>query len=168
MELLVVRSDAVKARVHAAFAEAHAEAAAMFAEDERRQRYSALKLEGILDAPVGLCITCDRERCGPVVLGRTHMKTMDLYSSVCAVGNLWLAARAEGIGVGWVSIFKPESLQQALGIPASASCRSSTVASATSATSRTALNWRPRAGVSACPWSRCTWTGGNSPAPTTR
>ncbi len=114
---LVVRSDAVKARVHAAFAEAHAEAATMFADDERRQRYSALKLEGILDAPVGLCITCDRERCGPVVLGRTHMKTMDLYSSVCAVQNLWLAARAEGIGVGWVSIFKPESLQQALGIP---------------------------------------------------
>jgi 5,6-dimethylbenzimidazole synthase len=52
-----------------------------------------------------------------VVVGRTHMKTMDLYSSVCAVQNLWLAARAEGLGVGWVSIFHQAALQEALGIP---------------------------------------------------
>lgn len=58
-----------------------------------------------------------RERTGPVVIGRTHMKTMDLYGSVCAVQNLWLAARAEGLGVGWVSIFNQSALQQALGIP---------------------------------------------------
>jgi 5,6-dimethylbenzimidazole synthase len=45
------------------------------------------------------------------------MKTMDLYSSVCAVQNLWLAARAEGLGVGWVSIFHQADLQEALGIP---------------------------------------------------
>jgi 5,6-dimethylbenzimidazole synthase len=45
------------------------------------------------------------------------MKTMDLYSSVCAVQNLWLAARAEGLGVGWVSIFNQAALQEALGIP---------------------------------------------------
>src|SRR5207249_2774221 len=43
--------------------------------------------------------------------------TMDVYSTVCAVQNLWLAARAEGVGVGWVSIFKQEALQEALGIP---------------------------------------------------
>jgi 5,6-dimethylbenzimidazole synthase len=52
-----------------------------------------------------------------VVVGRTHIKTMDLYSSVCAVQNLWLAARAEGLGVGWVSIFNQRELQDALGIP---------------------------------------------------
>ena len=52
-----------------------------------------------------------------MVVGRTHMKTMDLYSSVCAVQNLWLAARAEGLGVGWVSIFHQADLQAALGIP---------------------------------------------------
>ena len=45
------------------------------------------------------------------------MKTMDLYSSVCAVQNLWLTARAEGLGVGWVSIFDQAALQSALGIP---------------------------------------------------
>lgn len=113
---LLVRSAEVKARVHAAFAEANAEAARLFP-DERREIYSRLKLQGILDAPVNLCITCDRSRSGPVVLGRTHMPTMDLYSSVCAVQNLWLAARAEGLGVGWVSIFHERALQAALGIP---------------------------------------------------
>ena len=113
---LVVRSDEVKRKVHAAFAEAHVEAAEMF-ESDKRATYKMLKLEGILESPVGICITCDRERTGPVVVGRTHMKTMDLYSSVCAVQNLWLAARAEGLGVGWVSIFNQAALQAALGIP---------------------------------------------------
>ena len=113
---LLVKSDTVKQRVHAAFSKAHNEAAAMFA-GEQRNTYQQLKLEGILDAPIGICITCDRQRTGPLVLGRTHMSSMDLYSSVCAVQNLWLAARAEGLGVGWVSIFHQDDVQQALGIP---------------------------------------------------
>lgn len=113
---LLVQSPETRRRVHDAFAKAHAEAAGMF-DDKKRATYQRLKLEGILESPIGICITCDRERTGPVVLGRTHMKTMDLYSSVCAVQNLWLAARAEGLGVGWVSIFHQADLQQALGIP---------------------------------------------------
>lgn len=113
---LVVRAPETKRRVHAAFAKAHAEAADMF-DGDRRATYQRLKLEGIVEAPLGICITCDRARTGSVVLGRTHMKTMDLYSSVCAVQNLWLAARAEGLGVGWVSIFHQADLQEALGIP---------------------------------------------------
>lgn len=113
---LVIRSPTVKQRVHTVFQAANSEAAAMFP-DEKREIYSQLKLQGILDAPVNLCITCDRSRSGPVVLGRTHMPTMDLYSSVCAVQNLWLAARAEGLGVGWVSIFHEKALQDALAIP---------------------------------------------------
>lgn len=113
---LVVQSAEVKRRVHDAFAIAHTEAADMF-DGDKRAIYQKLKLEGILESPVGICITCDRERTGPVVVGRTHIKTMDLYSSVCAVQNLWLAARAEGLGVGWVSIFNQADLQQALGIP---------------------------------------------------
>jgi 5,6-dimethylbenzimidazole synthase len=113
---LVVRSAEVKQRVHDVFRQANDEAAKMFP-DEKREIYSRLKLQGILEAPVNLCITCDRSRSGPVVLGRTHMPTMDLYSSVCAVQNLWLAARAEGLGVGWVSIFHEKALQDALAIP---------------------------------------------------
>jgi 5,6-dimethylbenzimidazole synthase len=61
----------------------------------------------------------DRSRTGPVVLGRTHQADMDLYSAVCAVQNLWLAARVENIGVGWVSIIRHDDLREALGIPPS-------------------------------------------------
>ncbi|KFB73597.1 MAG: F420-0--gamma-glutamyl ligase [Candidatus Accumulibacter phosphatis] len=113
----LVRSDALKQRVHDLFEQANAEAAQMFP-DGRRDIYSRLKLQGIVDAPINLCVTCDRTRSGPVVLGRTHMPSMDLFSSVCAVQNLWLAARAEGVGVGWVSIFHERALQEVLGIPA--------------------------------------------------
>jgi len=76
-----------------------------------------LKLEGILKAPLNICITCDRTRGGETVLGRTHQTDMDLYSTVCAVQNLWLAARAEGIGVGWVSIFHETAMKKLLSIP---------------------------------------------------
>jgi len=93
------------------------EAAASEFEDERQMQYRQLKLAGILDAPLNICVTCDRNRAGPVVLGRQQMPEMDLFSSVCAVQNLWLAARAEGLGVGWVSIMDPEELKQVLGIP---------------------------------------------------
>ncbi len=113
---LMVRSAEVKQRVHDVFHSANDEAARMFP-DEKREIYSKLKLQGILEAPINLCITCDRSRSGPVVIGRTHIPTMDLYSSVCAVQNLWLAARSEGLGVGWVSIFHEKALQDALGIP---------------------------------------------------
>lgn len=113
---VVVRSPEVRRRVHDAFAAAHAEAALMFPQD-RQALYRSLKLEGIMEAPVNVCITCDRERAGPVVLGRTHIAEMDLYSTVCAVQNFWLAARAEGLGVGWVSIFDNAAVQRALAIP---------------------------------------------------
>lgn len=113
---IVVRDRAIRQRVHAAFLQAHAEATLMFPEN-KQDVYRTLKLEGILEAPVNLCITCDRNRAGPVVIGRTHIRAMDLYSSVCAVQNLWLAARAEGLGVGWVSIFRNRAVQDALAIP---------------------------------------------------
>ena len=113
---VIVRDPAVKERIHAAFREANAEAAGMF-EDAKQEIYRELKLEGIREAPINLCITCDRDRAGPVVLGRTHIKAMDIYSTVCAVQNLWLAARAEGLGVGWVSIFHQASLRETLGLP---------------------------------------------------
>jgi 5,6-dimethylbenzimidazole synthase len=113
---IVIRSHAVRARVRAAFEAANTEAAEMFSA-EQRALYSSLKLQGISEAPVNLCITCDRTRGGPVVLGRTHNRDMDLYSTVCAVQNLWLAARAEGIGVGWVSIFRDADIREILGLP---------------------------------------------------
>lgn len=113
---IIIQSTEVRRAVKEAFCQANAEAATLF-KDEKLELYSALKLEGIVDAPVNICITCDRSRGGPVVLGRTHNHDTDLYSTVCAVQNLWLAARAEGLGVGWVSIFNDADIRNILGIP---------------------------------------------------
>jgi 5,6-dimethylbenzimidazole synthase len=113
---IVIRDEARKAEIHRAFTRANEEAKLLFS-DERQALYASLKLEGILKAPINLCITCDRTRGGKVVLGRTHNRQMDLYSTVCAVQNLWLAARAEGIGVGWVSIYHDQDIRRILVIP---------------------------------------------------
>jgi len=85
--------------------------------EERQTQYKSFKLEGILEAPVGICITCDRKRTGKVVIGRSQNPEMDLYSTVCAVQTLWLAARAENLGVGWMSIIHHDLLKSILGIP---------------------------------------------------
>jgi 5,6-dimethylbenzimidazole synthase len=113
---LILRGEQVRRQIHEAFLRANARAQEMFP-PERRDRYAALKLEGILDSALNLCVTCDRSRFGPVVLGRTCQPDMDLYSTVCAVQNLWLAARAEGVGVGWVSILEPDDLRRILRLP---------------------------------------------------
>lgn len=113
---IIVQSASVKKEIHDAFRQAHDEAAAMFPA-EKQATYRSLKLEGILESPLNICLTCDRERTGPVVIGRTHIREMDTYSSVCAIQNLWLAARAEGLGVGWVSIMHEQRLKDILGIP---------------------------------------------------
>jgi 5,6-dimethylbenzimidazole synthase len=84
---------------------------------ERKALYESLKLEGILEAPLNVCVTCDRQRGGPNVLGRHSLLEADLFSTCLAVQNLWLAARTEGIGVGWVSILDHKALGQTLGLP---------------------------------------------------
>ena len=115
-DFIIVRSDKTKTMLKEAFDTASSEASTMF-DDDRSNLYQKLKLEGIMEAPVGICITCDRTRSGPVVIGRTHQPEMDLYSAVCAVQTLWLAARAENLGVGWVSIMDKKSLKNILNIP---------------------------------------------------
>ena len=116
-DFILIRGPAIRKQVHEAFHEANAEAVQLL-QGERQKLYAALKLEGILETPLNICVTCDRERFGPVVLGRTCQLDMDLFSTVCAVQNLWLAARAEGIGVGWVSIIHADRLSAILRLPA--------------------------------------------------
>jgi 5,6-dimethylbenzimidazole synthase len=113
---IVIRSQEVKEKVKELFGRAN-EAATKVFEGPRRELYSRLKLEGIVEAPVNVCVTCDPTRNGPHVLGRHTIRQTDLYSTCCAVQNFWLAARAEGIGVGWVSVFDPAELQTLLRIP---------------------------------------------------
>ena len=113
---ILVRDEGVRRQVHRAFQRANEEAKGMF-NGEKGEKYANLKLEGILESALNICVTCDRNRFGPVVLGRTCQPDMDLYSAVCAVQNLWLAARSEGVGVGWVSIIKPEELASLMRLP---------------------------------------------------
>ncbi|WP_296036752.1 5,6-dimethylbenzimidazole synthase [uncultured Agrobacterium sp.] len=112
----LVTNGEIRQAVWQAFSRANEEAAQMFV-DEKQSLYRSLKLEGIRKAPLSICVTCDPTRGGDVVLGRTHNPHMDVYSTVCAVQNLWLAARAEGVGVGWVSIFHDDDIREILDIP---------------------------------------------------
>lgn len=85
--------------------------------EPRKSKYLSFKLEGILDAPVNLCVTYDPSKFGPFVIGRTSIPETGIYSVCCAVQNLWLAARTEGIGVGWVSILSNDVLKNVLNLP---------------------------------------------------
>jgi 5,6-dimethylbenzimidazole synthase len=81
-------------------------------------RYAALKLAGLREAPCHLAVFADRETPVGHGLGRRTMPEMAEYSAVTAVFSLWLAARAEGIGMGWVSILDPAAIIRALDLPA--------------------------------------------------
>ena len=113
---IVIRDRRRREKVRDIFLEARLEEECNVAGD-RRALYRNLRLEGICESALNLCITCDRERARDSPLGRWHNPEMDLFSTVCAVQNFWLAARAEGIGVGWVSILDKGALKAVLGIP---------------------------------------------------
>lgn len=86
-------------------------------EEPKRSKYLSFKLEGILESPINLCVTYDPTKFGPFVIGRTSIPEAGLYSVCCAVQNLWLAARTEGIGLGWVSILSNDILKEVLELP---------------------------------------------------
>ncbi|MFV8572097.1 5,6-dimethylbenzimidazole synthase [Marinobacter sp. SBS5] len=115
-DFIVIDSMSVRERVLASFNEENAKAAENYT-GERKETYRSLKLQGIIESPINLCITCDRSRGGPHVLGRNSIMEMDLFSTCLAVQNLWLSARAEGIGVGWVSILDQDRLSDILQLP---------------------------------------------------
>ncbi len=113
---VVVRDAEVRARVHGVFRAANEKAAASYM-GEQRDAYAGLKLEGLLEAPQHICVLCECDSAQGAGLGRQTMPEMAAYSSVCAVQNLWLAARAEGVGVGWVSILDVAALRDVLRVP---------------------------------------------------
>lgn len=112
---LVIDDGQIKQKVHTLFQQSNADAIRCFS-PKQQHVYSTLKLEGILESAFNLCISCDRRSDAPV-LGRTQQFDTDLYSVACAVQNFWLAARAEDLGVGWVSIMDPQKLGDVLGLP---------------------------------------------------
>lgn len=113
---IIIDDPTVKQKIYENFKQANAEGAEKF-EGDKKELYQSMKLQGILDAPLNICVTCDSSRMGPNVLGRNTMPETDLFSTSCAVQNLWLAARAEGLAVGWVSILEKQKLKNDLRIP---------------------------------------------------
>src|SRR5258708_30390254 len=114
---IIIRAVEIRRAVHDIFLRSN-QAALEIYEGDRAKKYASLKLEGILEAPQNLCIVCNPECERGHRLGRHSMPETALYYAVCAVQNLWLAARAEGIGGGWGSILDREALRQVLRIPA--------------------------------------------------
>ncbi len=114
---VVIRDLTIRQSVHSAFCEANRQALETYT-GNRHEQYAALKLEGILEAPQNLCILSDANSERGHRLGRHSIPETAIYSTVCAIQNLWLAARAEGVGVGWVSILDPARLREILRIPA--------------------------------------------------
>jgi 5,6-dimethylbenzimidazole synthase len=113
-----VRVDDLARRcaVAASFARANAVAAAGYP-SETQAAYVRLKLAGLREAPVHLAVFCDDGATEGHGLGRQTMPEMLRYSVVCAVHTLWLAARAQGLGLGWVSILEPDVVTKALDVP---------------------------------------------------
>lgn len=115
-DFIVVRDAERRRRIKHVFEEERQKNAAEFS-GERREKYLSLKLEGILEAPLNLIVTCKPDRFGPAVLGKTSIRDVEIYSACLAVENLWLSARAEGLGVGWVSILRNDALTETFSIP---------------------------------------------------
>jgi len=113
---ILIRDKAVKQQIYDSFVRETGLAAENY-DGEKKDLYLSLKLEGILESPVNLCVTYDISRFGPNQIGRNSMPEMGVYSVCCAIQNLWLAARSEGIGVGWVSIVGRDDIRKTLGIP---------------------------------------------------
>jgi len=115
-DFVVIRSADTRRTMHE-LAARQREAYAKSLPKGRAKQFKELKIEAILDTPVNIVVTADPTRGGRHTLGRHTQPQMAPYSSALAVENLWLAARAEGLGVGWVSFFDEREMVRALGLP---------------------------------------------------
>ncbi|MGW7028735.1 nicotinate-nucleotide--dimethylbenzimidazole phosphoribosyltransferase [Streptomyces xanthophaeus] len=115
-DFVVIKSAETRRTMHE-LAQRQREAYAKSLPKGRAKQFKELKIEAILDTPVNIVVTADPTRGGRHTLGRHTQPQMAPYSSALAVENLWLAARAEGLGVGWVSFFDEREMVRELGLP---------------------------------------------------
>lgn len=113
----VVVDDPAQRDRAAVLADAERLAQAEQLDPESARHLLDLQLEGIREAPLGVVVCCDRRAPAAGVLGRATFPDADLWSCACAIENLWLTARAEGLGVGWVTLFAPADLAALVGLP---------------------------------------------------
>jgi 5,6-dimethylbenzimidazole synthase len=116
-DFIVVRDDALRAAFHRHVRDER-EVFAATLDPEAAQRFSRIKVDGVLESTLSIVVTYDADRGAPAVLGRHAIADAGLYSVCLAIQNLWLAATAERLGVGWVSFYREDFLRQLLGIPA--------------------------------------------------
>ncbi|MBU8907349.1 5,6-dimethylbenzimidazole synthase [Desertibacillus haloalkaliphilus] len=113
---IIITSDKIKERLAWA-TDKERRALAIHYENERQQKFLNLKIEGIKEAPITICVTCDPTRGGSHVLGRNSIPETDVLSTACAIQNMWLASCAEGLAMGWVSFYKKNDVRDILDIP---------------------------------------------------
>ena len=114
---ILIKNEETRKKIKESFILENKKAAELI-EGPKKSKYLSLKLEGILESAINLCVTYDPTKFGPFVIGKTSIPEAGIYSVCCAIQNLWLASRAEGIGVGWVSILSNEELKKTLNLPA--------------------------------------------------
>lgn len=113
---IVVRDPLVRANA-AVMADRARMAQSRHLDPESARHLRSLQLEGIREAPVGIVVCCDRRARPDGVLGRATFPDADLWSCACAIQNIWLTARARGLGLGWVTLFEPAELHALLSLP---------------------------------------------------
>lgn len=113
---IVVTDTAIRDRA-AHLADRARLAQARLMEPDSARRLLDLQLEGIREAPIGIVVACDRRTPAAGVLGRATFPDADLWGCACAIQNMWLTARARGLGMGWVTLFEPADLADLVGLP---------------------------------------------------
>jgi 5,6-dimethylbenzimidazole synthase len=113
---VLIRDEGVREQLWKAVDKERRSAAVIF-EGRQAEQFPTIKVEAIREASLVICVTVDPSRRGPHVLGRSADEDTDLYSTACAIQNLWLAARAEGFGMGWVSFYRKPDVRRILDLP---------------------------------------------------
>ena len=115
---ILIKEEQTRKKIKNSFLREHEKAIRLLENNKIKQnKYKSLKLEGILESNLNLCVTYDYTRFAPFIIGKTSIPETGIYSVCCAIQNLWLAARAEEIGMGWVSIISNRELKKILDIP---------------------------------------------------
>jgi 5,6-dimethylbenzimidazole synthase len=114
---ILIESDEIKKRLAWAADKERRALAIHYEENDRASKFLALKIEGLKEAPLTICVTCDPSRGGSHVLGRNSIPETDMMSTACSIQNMWLASCAEGLAMGWVSFYKKSDIRDILNIP---------------------------------------------------
>jgi 5,6-dimethylbenzimidazole synthase len=116
-DFILVRDRGLREAFHEHVDRERAVFAATLDADAAR-RFARIKIDGVVESTLSIVVSYDPQRGGPAVLGRHAIADAGLYSVCLAIENLWLAATAEGLGVGWVSFYREEFVRDLVGIPA--------------------------------------------------